>query len=333
MGASFGLSKARAAEVKRGLRFNERFLSQAEVEENGGTVTGVTFSDGVATFASNDNITYKNPLGAIFTIVGWFWIDSAQSNVRLLLANGEATGYGIGIGFYPDNTLRILYENRGWGSSNLGVPPTGQWIFFTYRQLSATASELFLNADTGTKSTFNTTPNLGTMILLGRSTGGFAGKLRNVKISNKLLSDVEVLSYYKNQMWLYDRNFELAAPMFSETDNIPASNYTQDRSGKGNHIAYSGCTFDKGAYSFDGVDDYFTNLPSVTGKYPYMLIDTGSGVVFSESSTVYNNVGSSGSFSGKVYCMFLSSIELNETQKIDLYNNMMSIYYQGKNGR
>lgn len=41
---NYGIKKARAAEVKRGLVFRERFKSQAEVEKNGGVVVGTVAS-------------------------------------------------------------------------------------------------------------------------------------------------------------------------------------------------------------------------------------------------------------------------------------------------
>jgi hypothetical protein len=165
---------------------------------------------------------------------------------------------------------------------------------------------------------------------------GASSPLRNIKIFHGELSTEEILAYSQNKMWSYMENCQLALPMLDDTHDITNAKVI-DRSGKGNDVilgdgstASTFPTYSKGAYTFDGSNDYFSNMPSVAGKYPYMFIKTGSSPELSTSSVIYGNIGTSGAFTGKVYSIFLFDEELNEMQVADLELQMRNIYHRGK---
>jgi hypothetical protein len=155
----------------------------------------------------------------------------------------------------------------------------------------------------------------------------FDGNIRDVKFFNTALSAEDIANYANQTMWTYKKNCTVNLPM-GLAQHDPTNFRTLDVSGNGNHAIFgdgsTSSTFptkiiNRHGYSFDGVNDYL-QLPSVTGNYPYMLIDYD----FSESSVDYTNISTTGGLSGIVSEIRLYIAELSTIQKYDLQTNMLS---------
>jgi len=333
---NYGVLKARPAQRDRGLAFSERFKSEAEVVKNGGVIGGtgnLTISDGVL---SGDNfrryVRYENIQPIVGEINTLSFDAYIINNVSTMIAFDLSSTLQNFPYILVINSKLLLYFGSGNYLYSTNIP-LNRWTnitIITDWDISLGNTKIYINGTlaNGSSSTSGSPEIYNPMRVTGGSTD-----IGKIKVFNHALSPEEILTYYNNNMWSYMKESVIAAPMFLETNNKPSAGYTQDRSGNANHLQFSGATFSKGGYILDGVDDYFTNLPSATSRYPYMLIDTGSGLEMSTSSTDYNNMGISGAFAGTVYNIFLFESELNETQIADLHHYMISNFHMGQSGK
>lgn len=245
---NWGIGRARAAEVRRGLKLEHRGdYTTAEVALNGGTI--------VLTVASYPDIF----------------------NVKTVVAKLKAAQSG-------SMTVKI--------NSSQTITITAGNLFGSYDNATA------FNADDIQISDYS--------------------KFEFVKIFRFQLSTEEKAAYQAGTMWNYDRNCVLW--MDGKDGYDPTNTRHLDASGAGNHMPLVGSPVKLAGvgYTMDGVNDKIT-LPSIVGKFPYILI---AGQELSTSTAVYDAINTAGAYTGKVCKIALYSTELNTTQIADLILRM-----------
>lgn len=150
-------------------------------------------------------------------------------------------------------------------------------------------------------------------------------KFEYLMIFRNQLSTEEKTAYQEGTMWTYMKNAVLV--MDGRLINYdPTNTRVLDASGNGNHLTLGdGSTastyptnLTKIGYRSDGSDDYL-QLPDRAGKYAYALYKLSTGqTTFGAITTVYDDIKTSGSFSGNLKYLALFSSALNQTQIIDL---------------
>lgn len=106
------MAKESILKTDKNLIFKETFQSADAVARNGGTVTGVTFSNGVGTFGGADTwkITYKSPPTGVYTVRCRFRNLTLSTRYLFDVSNGNTTGSGYA---HVNATTGNIYKSSG----------------------------------------------------------------------------------------------------------------------------------------------------------------------------------------------------------------------------
>jgi len=235
------------AERRRGCIFAENFVNQAEVEANGGTLTGTPTINNGATFnGTTDFITYNS------SDVDW----SAYTNLSIVIEFEPD--------FADDGALHNFIQNADYsmvkftndaliselgGSVNMAVSPYATYGTYWNENgrnvivLSATSgnNELFLNGVSISADTADAwTPTEQTNLAVGATTGGagkYVGTINKIRVFNTKLTLQEATDYYNNATYGYRNQQVVHLPMRME-DHDPTNSRTLDVSGGGFHATF-----------------------------------------------------------------------------------------------
>jgi len=247
------IQNSQPAERVRGCTFADLFESQANVEQNGGAVTGVpTFDvkEGVTLDGAADFLTYNltgtefdsDPLSFVIEFTPDF---APDDGVRyfILDTNAGAQRFYFRKNSGADNEIQLI-----WGVTILDATYAAYgayWNDYGRNVLVATVTtgghELFLNGnsiDTDVNATIALAPDT---LYVGASNAGalfFPGTIHSVKFfKNALLTQQESDDLYTQTTYDYPSSSTAVYPMrFSEHD--PANTRTLDTGPLGNHLDF-----------------------------------------------------------------------------------------------
>ena len=329
------------AERMRSCIFAGNFRSETAINRNGGTVTGApTFdvSQGVTLDGVNDYLTY-HLTGQEF--------DSASLSMQVRFTTDLAADCGTNFFFFDDTTgLRYTIEHTAanqltvyaGGTSVIGAVVAdyqAYWNVGTPNVLAYSgttgSNQLYLNGNLIATGAVAWTPIAITALNVGADSAGanlFDGTLHELKIFKSKLTAQEISDYSDNSTFTY-QNAATAIWQFRIADHDPTNHRTLDSTGHGNHL-----TLGDGAgtgeptklahrdgYSFDGVNDYFSNFPAASSTETIMYTWNGSNLIALDSESGRSVIGAletSGDFSGEMYWLGIFPEALTQIQKYDM---------------
>jgi len=332
--ASYGILKnAQACERERGLRFCETFENATEVVNNGGVITGSPVVNNGATLdgindyiiSAIDNLNYANGLSYEFKFIPNF---AKNDNVFRHIFDTEALSrYYI----FRDANSNILFNVGNLNITVIYADYQGYWNDFeentiSFKADSSTGKIYLNNNEIKSFSTTSWNKSSPSQIVLGARNTTFASKFDGTIISskwfNKALTAQELANYYNNTIFKYEESTEVNLPM-GLAQHDPDNDRALDMSGNGNNATVNGCVkLQKRGYSFDGVDDYFSDLPTLSGDYT-VCVFVDNKVEFYNTNTVYNSITTSGAFAGNLQGLTVYNILLTDMQKADIKSKLM----------
>lgn len=267
------------AERQRGLIFCEKFESEAEVIRNGGVVNGTPEIDNGAVFngttdyiVSQTNFMINNE----FSFMCLFTPDFAKDEgVARYICDAENTARYY---FYhqSNNNMAVLVSN------NYHVIPYDDykdyWIDFGENLIVSTGNssgfKVYLNGHVIADIVIAVLLLSPSFIVVGSRNNGvtfFKGTIHAIRFFSQILTPEEVLDYYNNSVFNYEKDSVLSLPMGLAQHDL-SNNRTFDVSGNNNHATFGDgvtpSTFpekiaERHGYEFDGVDDYLLTANSV----------------------------------------------------------------------
>ena len=276
------------AERAVGCVFAENFVSQADVELNGGTVTSDPTIDFGATFdGTNDYITYAlegNEFdSAEISFVIEFTPDFAYNEDTIRNIFGTSNYYILKRNNINDNELRLVLGGTV-------IADIAEGTYSSYWKVNE-RNVLVVSGTTGNTSVWLNgnnildeddtawTQNSDTTLNIGASSGGagfFDGKMNSFKIFKSLLTAQDALNFYNNSTYNYRNKAILDFPM-GMAQHDPTNVRCLDVSGNGKHAQFG-----------DGSTPttYPTKLSKrgYSGAGDYMITD--SGIVSSTPATI-----------------------------------------------
>ena len=298
------------AERAIGCSFAELFKSAADVEANGGVVTGTpTFVDGFYVSDGSSHITYgqQYPTGVYtklsisFDIKGYL---GAPADFEGLVTsrNGAVNGYDIGI-----NNTRFFFSFRGAGGASLNLTLAtasvdildGKRHSIVCTNDGANSHVYFdgvLEATAAGTVGVNTTEALEIGARDGLAPMEAGHKIGSVKIYTSALVKQDAINKYNGTTYNYPNEALVHLPM-QAIHHDPTNGRTLDVSGNDNHALITGATkLQKRGYYLDG-SDYFTMTDNLAGeseltinmvhdvevfgnKYLFTFLESGGGIGF-----------------------------------------------------
>lgn len=328
------------AERLRGCRWADKFESQVLVERNGGAISGApAFSpNGVVLDGAADYMVYQLDSEIITTpeltwVVDftpgftpndgtqyYFFDDSAGNFGMVISAGGILTGFIDGNVFGPVNWAtyqpywNVLDRNRlVLSASNLDVD-----VWLNGTQVLTTGATAF-------------TLTVPTAMYVGaRSTVAnyFLGTIHSLQFYNQKLADQECEDLSNGVTYQYLDGATGIWPMDSLRHD-PTNVRTLDISGNDNHAVFGdGATANtypvkvarRRGYTLDGVNDYFSGMPVLPAAYTVTYAQYVGGyltVNHENVNTFYNNLTTSGGFTGDVLFVSLIPSVLTAMQEAD----------------
>ena len=256
---------------------------------NGTLVNGPSFSslDGgsIGFDGSNDYVTILNNTTVSFTIGCWI-NTTATSFTGTNGYEGNGIVWSDVSGIANDFVLSILNNKASWFTGDSGTTinstttiNTGSWFYITVvKNGTNSIKQLFINGvleSTGTSgtSTLTTNPNIN----IGGNTLDskyFNGKIAQVKIYNRTLTQAEILqNYYAGlQRFIPTDSLVLSLDGSNTDKQVATASTAYDMSGNNNNGTLNNgvalVSDGQRAFSFDGVNDVvttsFNTLPSST---------------------------------------------------------------------
>jgi hypothetical protein len=253
------------AERQRGLIFCEKFESEAEVIRNGGVVNGnPTFNQGMTQNSNLDYLAYPSlNLGSVHTLILDVTVLSDPTAGGQCYISSSTPGYFL---FITKASLIYNCDGNAVVSGTHGIQAGDRVRVAVVRGESNIT--FYLNGNSIKVSSYPYSADLD-FGLLGRYFT--AGSLYNsdavyhsVRLFNKALTPEEILDYYNESVFDYEREAVLNLPMGLAQHDVD-NNRSLDVSGNNNNVEFGdGATagtfpdkiVNKHGYSFDGSDDY-----------------------------------------------------------------------------
>jgi hypothetical protein len=231
-------------------------------DNNGSLINGPTFDsvgaivlDGVDDYITAPSSSILNTLTA-FTYTALLNISSSDTYGSIIARNTSLVWYAG----RSSVTQRLFIGGISTGDSNTFLPSNKYtYICVTW---DGTTIRYYFNGvpdgtATNTSSAFNTTP-----ISIGRFQTGeyFQGKINNVGIYNRALSQTEILqNYYQGPIVTNGLVLALDANNLVSYESGSTTAYSLTGSASGSLVNGTGFTNNNGgAWNFDGIDDYIT---------------------------------------------------------------------------
>jgi len=348
--SSYGILKyGQYAERERGLRFIDLLVSNTEVIANGGEIGGDPIIDNGAVLDGSDNIEYQffneviaNKLTALIEI------NAANTGTPAVFAHYD---YGAAErGWTMKNSggkLNVVLSDDGsygaghvksYISSITAFDAADHLIGFTW---DGSSLELFIDGvkdpsptktiDDGITSLYQSMVNLtiGSQLNSGSQDSNLTGSVKKPRLFKTALTEQEILDYYNGTIFNYLDDAEIYLQM--GTAEITTDNKTMDTSGNFNNATLgdgsTSSTFPtkltaRHGYLFDGVDDYFGDLPALTGSFTVCVLADNE-VNFYTNDTVYKTIKTGGAFSGNLQNLIVINRLLTDMQKEDLLHRLM----------
>lgn len=278
------------AERSRGLMFAENFENAAEVVKNGGTINGSpTIDNGIYSGISDENRIRNRFIptflfnGEIYTLQ---FIIKAAGNfdgnfIRLNNDNDDNPPY-IGI----VNNKILLYFGTGnymYSSSDIPFDEEVMVTIVTDFDVSNDNTKIYFN-DVNKTSSYTSSTGPGDLGSFSISSGGVNANdyIKEFKIFRGELTEEDILAYYNNTTFTYEKYAEVILPMdlknhdpTGEKNIIAEENTpnTQDVSGNNNHATFgdgsTSSTFptkltERKGYFFDGSNSKYMKIKDMT---------------------------------------------------------------------
>jgi hypothetical protein len=240
---------------------------------NGGSIVFDGVDDYITNIGTTSTFSFIQNTG-IFTICAWVKLNDFSSS-RSIMGNNDLTGGQRGFSFiYPgtSNALRLALSN-GSGTTIVMVRDNfftnTDWVFVTAVGNGTTCQFYRNGVSFSTSGTFGTFPtgNSARVLSVGRinniNSSYWNGNISQTSIYNRALTPQEILQNYYAGLQRFIPTNGLVLSLDAQNTNT-TTNITYDTSGNNNNgTLLNGTQYisdGNGSWSFDGVDDYITNI-------------------------------------------------------------------------
>lgn len=310
--------------------FAENFVSELLIEDNSGA--GATSQHrGFELTSTGDKLEYT----AVYTqaetvsVVIKFKLPSDVADDAILLVNSANSKERIKIYTYG-GAIRATYAN----SVDFEVTPLesaaindNEWHTITYIvNHAATTHTIYLDGNdavtaAGSAGSIVFTPGFSDYLQIG---GGIAtGSIAYVRMFQAVLTEANHLDYYNEVVDLMDTE---AVWRCDEICNDTVGNKILDKSTELNDLwladkstTASMPVFDIDKYELDGVDDYFSNFPTLSTLYTISAVissdETSRPIIVQENDDAFlTTITTSGGYHGRLHNMQYFERELSDIQ-------------------
>jgi hypothetical protein len=339
------------AERMRGCKFAENFFNTAKVAENGGIAGGSpTINQGVTLDGSTQYVSYALAgtefNSANISIVMEFYPDFNPSSgvLRYLFDTTAASRFTAYV--HPIGTMYVFFGPSGV----VAVPQSNYepyWIENGKNVLvmagTSGSEKIYLNGELVFSASVAWAAVAPTTLFVGCANSlaaKFIGRITKFQVYHSLLTEQEAIDLYENDTYDYRDNLTLDLPCDDRFDNptikkAEDSTFNENDATLGDGVTASlmpAKLSGRRGYTFDGVDDYISGITAPTGSFTVSVMKRVSGTVSitqENDLTTWNQLFSSGGFTGELLTLRVHPSVLTETQKLDeqfLLNERLNVH-------
>lgn len=278
---------------------------------------------------SSTTVTIHYELYPVASLTTGYFLDTPATNRCLIGAVGGGN-WGCLLG----GTTILTTAN----ANVTAVEVVGGRNLLTISKAPGAAAQAWLNGSALTNMTGITAPSgvspttayIGKLAAVGLYTAFKAGRLY---IGHHTSTLAEHLAYWNRTMWNWEDRAVVDLQLgIGQYD--PTAKLTLDSSGHDNHATLGDGagtgepTQGKGFMTFDGANDYLSNIANPAGTYTVLgLKDIGAGWVFFSNNdlTHWTPIFTSGGFTGKLARLMVLQEAMNTTALLDAERKFISV--------
>ncbi|MFA5999493.1 MAG: LamG-like jellyroll fold domain-containing protein [Candidatus Paceibacterota bacterium] len=279
------------AERLRGCTFADQFEDSVTVEENGGIITGATFSNlGCSIVNSSDKIIYpytiKHTSTTPISVIADVTCNAATGvNQYFATIYDASSRFNIAFLYHLDGVLAV-YNNSAFYKATVGTSFSGRHKFAV--SISGTTATFYVDGAqigaTVVMSYGNFQPVSIKMGNAATDTRPLNGTMRSLKVFKTALTSQEILDNYTNSTYSYENKTFIDLEMkLADHDGIANTTHDSSRNGYVMNLGAAAASrptkLVKRGYSFDGGDYIISNFSfnsrtwaTLGGGYTYEVI-------------------------------------------------------------